>query len=128
MRRQSDAARPVTAIVLTVGKRSFGYQGEDQVIFEGELADGSSGLLAAYLGLASIVCPTSESGLGPTGGILAALWAIAFVASVGLVRGRSVAVGVDSPDSNEPDGRGQRQNNQRPNWSIECEIAPQRDC
>ncbi|WP_440006589.1 Single-stranded DNA binding protein [Halomicrococcus sp. SG-WS-1] len=31
----------VTAKVLTVGKRSIRYQGDDQVIFEGELADGS---------------------------------------------------------------------------------------
>jgi len=29
----------VTAVVLTVGKRSIRYNGEDQVIFEGELAD-----------------------------------------------------------------------------------------
>ncbi|QLD87507.1 Single-stranded DNA binding protein [Natronomonas salina] len=31
----------VTARVLTVGKRSIRYEGEDQVIFEGELADGT---------------------------------------------------------------------------------------
>jgi replication factor A1 len=31
----------VTARVLTVGKRSIRYQGDDQVIFEGELADGT---------------------------------------------------------------------------------------
>jgi replication factor A1 len=34
-----DAAASVTAVVLTVGKRSIRYQGEEQVIFEGELAD-----------------------------------------------------------------------------------------
>ena len=34
-----DASASVTAVVLTVGKRSIRYQGEDQVIFEGELAD-----------------------------------------------------------------------------------------
>jgi len=36
-----DASASVTAVVLTVGKRSIRYQGEDQVIFEGELADES---------------------------------------------------------------------------------------
>jgi len=36
-----DASASVTAIVLTVGKRSIRYQGEDQVIVEGELADES---------------------------------------------------------------------------------------
>ena len=34
-----DASASVTALVLTVGKRSIQYQGEEQVIFEGELAD-----------------------------------------------------------------------------------------
>ena len=34
-----DANVTVTGRVLTVGKRSIRYQGEDQVIFEGELAD-----------------------------------------------------------------------------------------
>ena len=37
----SDGSVSVTAVVLTVGKRSIRYQGEDQVIMEGELADGS---------------------------------------------------------------------------------------
>jgi len=36
-----DSNVTVTARVLTVGKRSIRYQGEDQVIFEGELADGT---------------------------------------------------------------------------------------
>jgi replication factor A1 len=36
-----DANVSVTATVLTAGKRSIRYQGEDQVIFEGELADES---------------------------------------------------------------------------------------
>jgi replication factor A1 len=35
----TDAAVTVTGRVLTVGKRSIRYQGQDQVIFEGELAD-----------------------------------------------------------------------------------------
>ncbi|MHB9286170.1 Single-stranded DNA binding protein [Halobacteriales archaeon Cl-PHB] len=34
-----DSSVSVTAIVLTVGKRSIRYQGDDHVIFEGELAD-----------------------------------------------------------------------------------------
>ncbi len=34
-----DSNVSVTAVVLTVGKRSIRYQGEDHVIFEGELAD-----------------------------------------------------------------------------------------
>ena len=34
----------VTARVLTVGKRSIRYEGEDQVIFEGELADETGGI------------------------------------------------------------------------------------
>ncbi len=34
-----DGSVSVTAVVLTVGKRSIRYQGEDQVILEGELAD-----------------------------------------------------------------------------------------
>jgi replication factor A1 len=37
----ADAAVTVTARVLTVGKRSIRYQGRDQEIFEGELADES---------------------------------------------------------------------------------------
>jgi replication factor A1 len=36
-----DASASVTAVVLTAGKRSIRYQGEDQVIVEGELADGT---------------------------------------------------------------------------------------
>jgi len=34
-----DSSVSVTAVVLTVGKRSIQYQGEEVVIFEGELAD-----------------------------------------------------------------------------------------
>jgi replication factor A1 len=34
-----DGSVSVTAVVLTVGKRSIRYQGDDQVILEGELAD-----------------------------------------------------------------------------------------
>jgi replication factor A1 len=37
----ADGNVSVTAVALTVGKRSIRYQGEDQVIFEGELADES---------------------------------------------------------------------------------------
>ncbi|MFB6297834.1 MAG: Single-stranded DNA binding protein [Salinirussus sp.] len=37
----ADGNVSVTAVVLTAGKRSIRYQGEDQVIHEGELADGS---------------------------------------------------------------------------------------
>jgi len=36
-----DGNVSVTAVVLTVGKRSIRYQGEDLVILEGELADGT---------------------------------------------------------------------------------------
>ncbi|MFT4921457.1 MAG: replication factor A1 [Haloarculaceae archaeon] len=36
-----DGNVSVTAVVLTVGKRSIRYQGDDHVIFEGELADES---------------------------------------------------------------------------------------
>ncbi len=36
-----DGSVSVTAVVLTVGKRSIRYQGDDQVILEGELADES---------------------------------------------------------------------------------------
>ena len=35
----ADSNVSVTAVVLTCGQRSIRYQGEDQVIFEGELAD-----------------------------------------------------------------------------------------
>ena len=37
----SDGSVSVTAVVLTVGKRSIRYQGDDQIILEGELADES---------------------------------------------------------------------------------------
>jgi replication factor A1 len=40
----ADSNVSVTAVVLTCGKRSIRYQGEDQVIFEGELADESGKL------------------------------------------------------------------------------------
>jgi replication factor A1 len=36
-----DSNVSVTAVVLTVGKRSIQYQGEEVVIFEGEMADGT---------------------------------------------------------------------------------------
>ena len=36
-----DSNVSVTGVVLTVGKRSIRYQGEEQVIYEGQLADGS---------------------------------------------------------------------------------------
>jgi len=36
-----DASASVTAVVLTAGKRSIRYQGDEQVIVEGELADGT---------------------------------------------------------------------------------------
>ena len=36
-----DSSVTVTATVLTVGKRPIHYRGEEQVIFEGELADGT---------------------------------------------------------------------------------------
>ena len=39
-----DSSVSVTAVVLTAGKRSIQYQGEEQVIFEGELADGTDTL------------------------------------------------------------------------------------
>jgi replication factor A1 len=37
----ADSNVSVDAVVLTVGKRSIRYQGENQVIYEGELADGT---------------------------------------------------------------------------------------
>ena len=40
----SDSNVSVTAVVLTVGKRSIRYQGEDQVIYEGQLADETGGI------------------------------------------------------------------------------------
>jgi len=40
-----DGSVSVTAVVLTVGKRSIRYQGEESVIFEGELAD-ETGLIS----------------------------------------------------------------------------------
>ncbi len=40
-----DSSVSVTAVVLTVGKRSIRYQGEEIVIFEGELAD-ETGLIS----------------------------------------------------------------------------------
>jgi replication factor A1 len=39
-----DSSVSVTAVVLTAGKRSIQYQGEEQVIFEGRLADGTATL------------------------------------------------------------------------------------
>jgi len=50
----------------------------------------SAGLIAAFVGLASIAYPDSASSLGPVGGGLLALWAVAFVAVVEYVRRTSV--------------------------------------
>lgn len=46
----------------------------------------SAGLIAAFVGLASIAYPASPSSLGLIGGGLLVLWAVAFVASVEYVR------------------------------------------
>ena len=40
----TDSNVSVTAVILTAGKRSIRYQGEDQVIYEGEMADESGKL------------------------------------------------------------------------------------
>lgn len=42
----------------------------------------SAGLIAAFVGLASVVFPGVESSLGIVGGVLLFLWAVAFVAGV----------------------------------------------
>jgi len=46
----------------------------------------SAGLMAAFVGLASVGYPTSESSVGPIAGVLLVLWAVAFVAGVEYVR------------------------------------------
>jgi membrane-bound metal-dependent hydrolase YbcI (DUF457 family) len=46
----------------------------------------SAGLIAAFLGLASVAYPASDSSLGTVGGALLALWAVAFVAAVEAAR------------------------------------------
>lgn len=45
-----------------------------------------AGLMAAYIGLASVAYPTNASSVGLVGGVLLFLWAVAFVAGVEYVR------------------------------------------
>jgi hypothetical protein len=52
----------------------------------------SAGLIAAFVGLASIAYPASASSLGLVGGGLLVLWAVAFVAVIEFVRRTSVEV------------------------------------
>lgn len=52
----------------------------------------SAGLIAAFVGLASIAYPASASSLGLVGGGLLVLWAVAFVAVIEYVRRTSVEV------------------------------------
>jgi hypothetical protein len=57
-----------------------------------------AGLMAAYIGLASIAYPTNASSVGLVGGALLFLWAVAFVAGVEYVRRSDVDGEADSSD------------------------------
>lgn len=57
----------------------------------------SAGLMAAFVGLASVAYPTSESSLGTVAGGLLALWAVVFAAGVEYSRQRSVAGETETP-------------------------------
>jgi hypothetical protein len=57
-----------------------------------------AGLMAAYIGLASIAYPTNPSSFGLVGGALLFLWAVAFVAGVEYVRRVDADSEVDASD------------------------------
>jgi hypothetical protein len=61
-----------------------------------------AGLMAAYIGLASIAYPTNASSVGLAGGALLFIWAVAFVAGVEYVRRNEADGEADASDDSVP--------------------------